>query len=171
VLREAWVTVALTKAEVFQASMVGVCRHVASMFKKRNLLKYPQFTEGWVKEIEGACSEAAVAKHFDLWWRMSVNEFFGGDIGGKLQVRWVPEQERQSLILRPKDRNDDLFVLVTGAAPNMEPLGWILGADGRKIGKPFTHGGGPPAIGILAPDLRPFSTLTRGMVTVKSTNS
>jgi hypothetical protein len=71
----------------------------------------------------------AAAKALGLYWDGSVGNFSGPDLPQGYQIRTA--QPGGSLILRPKDRDTDLFLLVTGRAPVYQVVGWIPGIEGK----------------------------------------
>lgn len=123
--------VSLELNEVLMAATVGVMRRLASI--KRNL----KGTAGqpddnrWQIDVEGACGEMAVAKALGIHWNGSINTFKrGGDVGD-LQVR-ASQKHNNCLIVRSGDRDEDVFIFVTGLAPEYLVHGWIVGKDAKQ---------------------------------------
>lgn len=125
----------LSKSEFWNAISVGVMRQCSSLkkgLKHAHGANEKDDLNGWSMHIEGACGEAAVAKALNVYWAGTVDTFkFGADIGEKIQVR-TRSKDYYDLIVRSDDKDDDIFVLVTGRAPTFNVVGWILGRDAKK---------------------------------------
>ena len=80
-------------------------------------------------DILGCRGELALAKALGEEWDESVNTFKNPDVGD-VQVR-ATELDRGSLIIRPNDPDDHMYVLVTGVAPNFIVRGYIYGKDAK----------------------------------------
>lgn len=129
------VVIELTKAEVLHGALVGVMRRVDSLFSGRAQTVPGIDTKGlgWVRDIEAALAELAVAKALNRFWDASQWRFRDdatGDVG-PLQVRSTTEQDGH-LVIRPHDKDEARFVFVVGAAPRYEILGSILGRDAKR---------------------------------------
>lgn len=121
--------VRLEKYEMIMAAYVGLRRHIEKFDSKlKNNHGNPRF--GWHTNVEGACAELAVAKHFGVYWDGSVNTYKAPDVCG-WQVRHT-ELDDGSLIVRDDDANDQAFVLVTGQAPEYELRGWLYGREAKR---------------------------------------
>ncbi|VIO80084.1 hypothetical protein [Bradyrhizobium ivorense] len=133
------VKVELSLHEVLMAAEVGLMRQIAAI--KRKLPDRNGFEgAGWNVHIEGACGELAVAKALGLYWTGSVNSFkCGGDVGA-IQVRTRSRADYE-LIIRDDDRDEDVFVLVTGRCPTYEVIGKIIGRKGKRDEWRRCHGG------------------------------
>jgi hypothetical protein len=129
--------------ELMAASQVG-CRRVVSSLKKNLQDKYGAGdANAWQIGIDGACSEMAVAKRFNVYWNASVDTFKLPDVG-PLQVRSTRRSEGK-LILHPEDSDDEVFILVTIYRDIYTLRGWILGKDGKQDGFWDDPAGGRPA--------------------------
>jgi|TARA_R100000093_G_scaffold38337_1_gene20169 hypothetical protein len=121
--------VQLTKSEMYYAALVGVRRNIASFqVESTNKVKNKDF--GWHIDIEAACGEMAVAKYFNLYWDGSVNTFKLPDVGG-FQVRHTQKQDG-CLIVRPRDSDDEAYVLVVGTSPVYWVAGWCYGYEAKQ---------------------------------------
>lgn len=110
--------------EVEQAAMVGARRRIES--RSRGFKNGSGYNDenGWQIDIEGAAAEMAFAKLAHVYWSYSVNSFRReGDVG-RIQIRHT-ERENGSLIIRPKDADTGLFVLVVGKIPSFNIVGAI----------------------------------------------
>lgn len=145
------IKVSLENYEVLNAANIGCRRQIGAIFSGREDT-FGFEGDGWGIHIEGACGEAAFAKGLNLYWSGSVNTFKqGGDVGS-LQVR-TRSREDYDLIVRSKDRDDDIFVLVTGQVPTYTIRGWIRGIDAKQSKYLKGHGGRTPAYFVLQKDL------------------
>jgi hypothetical protein len=100
----------------------------------------------------------AVAKAFGLYWPGSVGTFSDGLDVPPLQVR-TARANNGALILRDKDRDGDIFVLVTGQCPAFELRGWLTARDGKREEFRANPGGMGPAFFVPQSALRPISEL------------
>jgi hypothetical protein len=137
-------TVTLTWHELFLATLVGVKRQIEALRKGKTNSHGFDGEEGWTVHIEGAAGEMAAAKAMGMYWSAPVNTFKGGGDVGKLQIR-TRSNPNYDLIVREGDRDQDIFVLVTGRAPRFDVIGWIRGGDAKRAEWSKTHGGRPPA--------------------------
>lgn len=140
--RPAYREVTLTGYDLVWATSVGARRHIQA------LLKHSQNahglddddTEGWTKHIEGACGELAAAIVTGRHWGATVGTYDQGDDIHGCQVR-TRSHHSWDLIIRKKDRDDAVFILVTGAAPVFRVHGWIVARDGKRDEYLQNHGG------------------------------
>jgi len=131
----------LSNTEFLNAINVGVFRQFSSLKKGLKDAHGANKDNGWDMHIEGACGEAAVAKALNIYWSGTVDTFKrGGDLGSFIQVR-TRSKNYYELIVRKDDRDDDVFVLVTGKAPSFNVVGWILGKDAKNPEWIQTYGG------------------------------
>lgn len=143
------------------AGQVGIRRQMEAL--KRGLPDRHGFTGlGWDIHVEGACGELAVAKALGRYWNGSVNTFkVGGDVGA-MQVR-TRSRSHYELLIRPDDKDQDVFVLVTGTSPKFKVVGWIKGKDAKRVEWLQTHGGRPPAYFVPQKSLGNIEDLTEQM--------
>jgi len=122
--------VKLTQYEADMAAQVGLRRHIESIYKGR----YDHLNNGstgWNEDIEGAAAELAVAKLYGVYWDGSVNTFKKSDISFKVQVRSTHLREGK-LIVRDKDPDNDVYVLVTGQIPTFKVQGGMAGHQAKQ---------------------------------------
>jgi hypothetical protein len=124
------IVVMLTIGEMMEAATTGCARHIKSVFDKRKGRARAEEEKGWQINIEGAAGEIALAKWRGEYWEAHIDNFDGGDVG-KDQVR-TTKHPGGHLILREKDRGDDIFYLLTGESPRFVIRGWILGREGKR---------------------------------------
>jgi len=147
--------VELSWFETEWAGLVGMNRRIESLRDHRQAGHgLRDDDDPWTKDIEGAAGELAVAKAIDRFYSGSINTFReGGDVG-RLQVR-TARNESDRLIIRPADRDDDLFVFVIGRIPVFEVVGWIYGREGKRSRYLFNRDHNrPPAYFVPQIDLR-----------------
>jgi hypothetical protein len=84
--------------------------------------------------VISAMAEYAVSKAFNLHW--SLEEKFGHDVGGVLEVRCRRVGSGRDLGFRNCDKPQRPYVLVHANPPRFKLVGWILGRDGWAIGQP-----------------------------------
>lgn len=134
-----YVPIRLEPYEFALAANVGVRRQMAAVLTGR-MDKYGiDHKLGWNVHIEGACGEMAVARFLGLYYSGHVNTFkVGGDVG-ILQVRTRSDHE-YDLLIRPDDNENEMFMLVTGTAPEFRLQGWLWGHEARRTEWWQTHG-------------------------------
>lgn len=108
--------------------------HCGLLRKIENMRKYPSVRsvagDEWQNHIEGACAEVAVSKYLNVYWPASVNTMFSPDMG-KYEVR-CRSNHNWDLIVREKDADDLMVILVTGSAPNFIIRGWIRAGEAKQ---------------------------------------
>jgi hypothetical protein len=146
------IEVELEWAEVMQASQVGLKRQISSLSKGHEHKHGIDQDEAWKVHILGAIAELACAKGLGMYWSGHVDIFKGADLGQSVQVRHTVLDDG-CLIVREDDRDDEIFVLVTGRAPHLKIIG---GASGHKAKNPKyakAPNGRPPAYFVPQEDL------------------
>jgi len=111
--------------------------------------------EGWTPHIEGACGEMAVAKYLGIYWSGSLGDLKAKDVG-EFQVRTASNHDYR-LILHEADKDDGVFLLVTGVAPELMLRGWIVARDGKKPENWSDPKGGRPAFFVPQIALHPMT--------------
>ncbi len=99
---------------------------------------------GYALHVLGTAGELAVARALEVPWDATVNTFKAPDLGGVVQVR-ARSEHWHDLIIRTEDRDDEIFVLVTGRPPDLTVHGWIIGQDAKQVQWKRDHGGRPSA--------------------------
>jgi len=151
------VRVRLTPYEVSFAAQVGLRRQLDKLGEPD---AHGFEGDPWGVHIEGACGEMAVAKAMNVYWSGSFGTFKkGGDVA-RLEVRRRSKPEYE-LIVRTNDRNQDLFVLVFGKAPEFLIRGWMRGADAKRSNWLKAHGGRPSAYFVPHDKLKPADQLEK----------
>jgi hypothetical protein len=146
--------VILTKYEMQMAGSVGLSRGIESI-SAGNKQAHGCSGDGWGQNIEGAYGELAFAKFINRYWSGSVNTFKDGGDVGDIQVR-TRSKHHYDLIVRDGDRDNDIFVLVTGLAPSYLIRGWIKGIEAKRMDDCIkAYGGRPSAWFVPADRLKP----------------
>ena len=128
--------------EVLGGSTIGLHRQIEAMrIHPQSERRYT--ADRWGRDVESALAEVAVAKSLGIYWNMSVNTGKAPDVG-RYQVRHTERQDGK-LIIRPRDADDGIYILVTGQAPDYQIHGWIVGSAGKSVGKPWNPDGKEPA--------------------------
>jgi hypothetical protein len=150
--------IVLTLGELHMAAEIGVLRQLEAIRKKLPDRHGFDGDTGWTIHIEGAAGEIAVAKILGTYWGGTVNTFkTEGDVG-KLEVR-TRSKDYYDLIVRDNDKDDSVFILVTGKAPNFNVIGWILGKDAKNTEWKQTYGDRPGAFFVPQKELKPIDSL------------
>ena len=114
---------------------VGHAREMDSIKRKGkdNLNKKDNWLDELNPHIVGCVGELAVAKVIGVSWTGDVGTFASkSDLSGNVQVRHRTNPTWQ-LIVRDKDKDDDLFILSRGMPPSLvEVVGWIQGRDAKN---------------------------------------
>lgn len=124
--------VRLSPGECRAAAYVGINRRLDSMRNQRpEVHGAAAGGDYWTIDVEAAGAELAVAKALGVHWTgLDGPDKDVGDVAGA-QVRHSRRQDA-SLILHERDADDDRFVLVTGALPDMTVRGWCWGREGKR---------------------------------------
>ena len=109
---------------------IGVMRRIASYTKLDDKKHTDRNDDSWDRDIEGACAEAAFAKHMNVFWNGSVNTFHDPDVG-VVQIRHT-QLPSGHLIVRQDDKDCEVFVLVIGTHPHYRIVGWMRAGDGKQ---------------------------------------
>jgi len=156
--------ITLNDNELYAAGMVGVRRRVESIKRRLSGTTAPNASGKfrsevpWDSEIEGVAGEVAVAKALQLYWGFDVNTFKDPDVG-PYQVR-TTDSIKKSMIMRPKDSSEEIYILVAGRTPKFTVIGWIYGFDAKRDEYWGIRGsGGDPAWWIPVAHLHPIETL------------
>jgi hypothetical protein len=140
------------------AAQIGVLRQLEAVRKGLPDRHGFDGDTGWTIHIEGAAGEIAAAKALGLYWGGTVNTFkTEGDVGN-IEVR-TRSKPHYDLLVRDNDKNESVFVLVTGKSPKYNVVGWILGKDAKKTEWYADYGNRPPAYFVPQNCLRPIEEL------------
>ena len=127
------VPIRLTPEELEMAATVGVRCEVHSL--KRGSKDKHGFQGGfgkrWAAGCLGAIGEYCVSKATGIPWDTSPERHARGDDVGPILVR-TGQKGGRFLIIRPKDKDDKIHVLVTGDKDEYLVHGWIWGRDAKR---------------------------------------
>lgn len=132
----------LSPREMIQGAFVGLMRQVENIAKGRRDAYGISDGFGWQAHIEGALGEMAVAKTLNRFWS-GAHQIRAEDIAG-LEVR-TRSKHNYDLIVHPNDKDDSLFVLVTGLNGAYRVRGCIRGCDAKRTEWWKDPAGGRPA--------------------------
>ena len=125
----------LSNAELITCANMGVMRRISALNKDRQ----PQYgikgSSEWQADITGAIGEYVLSKALNICWSPAIGELdkHTGDVNG-YQVR-ATEHTNGHLILGDRDKNDDVFVLITGnnrVAKHWTVRGWCYGREAKQ---------------------------------------
>lgn len=152
--------ITLTQSDIDWATSVGAMRESES--KRMGLPQRHGCSDEKSKSvhIDGAMGELAAARAIGVEWQASVNTFKNGGDVGAWQVR-TRSSHYFDLIIRDNDRDDDVFILVTGTCPKYRVVGWIRAGDGKQKRWVKTHGGRPPAYFVPQSELNSLDLLQK----------
>jgi hypothetical protein len=155
--------VRLNKVEFYNAAHIGLIRQLQNINKGRKDSYGAETMDGWGIHIEGACGELVVAKVLNIFYNGNIGDLSACDVNNEernIEVR-TRSNHRYDLILHPKDKDENVFILVTGKAPLYKIRGWILAKEGKK--KKYwsdPSGKNRPAFFIPQKDLKPIKELS-----------
>lgn len=155
--------VSLKYTQVMTGAMVGLMREVKS---RQAGLKHiggsiGDLSKGWGINIEGALGEMAVAQALGLYWSGSVDTFTSEPDVGIYEVRTRSKHEYE-LLIRPKDKDDTIYIHVTGLAPDFWIRGWMYAREAKRDEWKQTYGDRHPAWFVPNEMLHPMSELPAG---------
>lgn len=150
--------ITLTSYEVGAGVRVGGLRHYQSVLRGIPDKSESGNAGGWSYDIEGALGEIAAAKALNLYWSGSVNSFGECDLGG-IQIR-TRSKAYYDLLVRPRDDENCIWVLVTGSAGTYDVVGWINGTEAKQEQWLKTPNDREPAYFIPKSALKPIETLS-----------
>jgi hypothetical protein len=149
--------VELTYQEMMMCAVVGTLRQTDNM--KNNVPHWGVLASSEIfafdNHIIAAMAEYAVSKTFNLHW--SLEERFGHDVGGLIEVRYRRKESGPDLGIRNNDKPGRPYLLVHGEPPVFYLVGWILGRDGWAVGEP--NRSNPNLHFVAASALRPVPEL------------
>lgn len=128
------IKVHLTAPELRSAATVAIERRIDSIKRGLDVKKHATKTSwnDWNHDINGAAAEMAVAKMLNVHWNHGVGTFKSPDVGD-LQVRSTTYADG-NLIVRPNDADESLYILVVCDTPVYNVIGFIGGADAKRVG-------------------------------------
>ncbi len=152
--------VELSNGEVLSAAQVGIMRHYASLKSGKPDAFGKAAEGGWTEHVEGALGELAVSKYLGIHWPATINTYRSQPDTGPYEVR-TRSRHDYDLIIRESDRDDAIYILVTGICPIYCVRGWMVASEGKQPEFLQSYGHRPPAYFLPAARLYPMATLSR----------
>ena len=122
--------VSLSWGEIRIAALVGIDRYLRAIARARTP-NLRTTVNNWEAHIVGALGECAVATALDLHWNAGSPDLdHDGDLA-RLQIR-ATTRSSGGLIVRPRDDDLSVFVLVIEDPPRFYLPGWITGAEAKS---------------------------------------
>jgi hypothetical protein len=151
------VSIRLSGVEMMMAVIVESCRRINNLQEGRKPRYGCKDATEWDSGLVGAFGELALAKHLNLHWNGNVGDFDAADVG-HYQVRSTVS-EHNKLIVHPEDKDEDVFVLCTGKAPDLCLRGWHYGMACKNKEWWWDGGVGRPAFFVPPKELEKMSLL------------
>lgn len=131
--RPSTIDVELTPAEGRILTWVGRQRFENARALERNFGLNPGKVGGGADyDIRGAHGEYAMSVGVNLFWRPTIGSIADKDVGGILQARCIANP-KYDLRIKPKDLDDDPFVLVLQLSPlKYRLLGWMFAGEVKR---------------------------------------
>jgi hypothetical protein len=119
----------LTEGEMFMAGHAALARRISNAINARK----PAYgaSDEWHMDFIGCMGEVATARHLNLFWSGTVDEFKRKDVGDLVEVRAITDASH-SLLLHPKDGDAVPFVLALVQLPRVVLLGWAFAVAGKE---------------------------------------
>lgn len=156
----------LEKYEIELGTFVGNKRYEEAILQNKKdsygFKKSPE--ESRQIHIDGAIGEVAFAKAMNWFYSGSVNTYKNGGDVGAIQVR-TRSKHSYDLIVRNNDRDNDIFVLVTGCiSDNYIIHGWIIAKDAKNQKFSKSYGNRPSAYFVTKEYLRSIKSLYKNVI-------
>lgn len=123
------IPIEISQTEYKWASYAGIIRNEEAIANSRRHA-YGLKSLDHNEHIIGAVGEFIASLAIGVPWR-GPGQFRGDDLVGGYQVR-SSDKLNGCLILRPKDPDNSIFILVVGGPLKYYVPGWILGRDGKQ---------------------------------------
>ena len=122
--------VTLTETEMKNAAWYGIQRNIENINKGRESAHGHGGQNDWQLHIEGVAGELAVSKALGIPWK-GKGAIGEPDLSNGDEVRQAGSHNLK-LIIRPGDKEDARYWLVTGRYGHYIVHGWIWGSDGKE---------------------------------------
>ena len=156
------IEVTLTPKERKKALEIAHARQTQNLAKGRKDRYGAKKTNGLSLHETGAMGEAALAKFCNIKWDGSLGNLKAKDVGN-LQVRTRTKDEykgeKSALILQPRDKDDDIFVMAIYEDDKAYLAGWIRAGDGKIPDNWKDYAWNRPAYFVPRDQLNPMETL------------
>jgi len=123
----------LNPAEITLASHVGTLRQIQNVRAGRQHAHglSNEEAQDWQIHCEGCLSEFAVAKFLEAHWCGNVGNLEAPDVDQNIEVR-TTKTFYTPLIVRPRDKDERLFVSLVGSNGTYTMRGWIYCHDAKQ---------------------------------------
>lgn len=117
--------VTLTAGEMYMAAHMGAMRRISNILERRRKLNHGLEADDWNLDLKGCMAEVAVARHLNMFWSGTLDDFNAMDVGGCVEVRSIWKRRSDCMLLHDTDRHKEApVVLVWVDPPNFTLLGW-----------------------------------------------
>lgn len=123
----------LTTSDLYFAAQAGIMRRISAIRANRPEPYGALAEDLWGNDIESCAAEMLVARAFGVNWIPYANnpQSITADVGDNIQVRST-RRDNGCLLLHKEDKDDHIYVLVTGSGIQKRIRGCILGSDGKR---------------------------------------
>jgi len=154
------VEITLSMWEIMQAAFVGAMRQVSALSLNRKSRYGEEGENDWQIHIEGALGEFAVAKYLGIFWNGTLGSIHLPDVV-TYQVR-TRSKHHYDLLVHDEDKDNDIFILVTGKNGNYVIRGWMVAKQAKNRDKYWKNvGNDRPAYFVPQSDINPIETLPK----------
>ena len=123
--------VAPTDGEIVLATALGIHRNAINIARGRTPGAGQPRERLWSDHILGALGELVVARVLNVYPNLIIERpCHSGDVG-EFEVRTTSRRDGH-LIIRPRDHDDRIYILVAGVPPILTIAGWITGEDAKR---------------------------------------
>lgn len=157
--------ITLTTGQVVAATAVGVARWAHATSRGWQGTANQPASRHWLDALTGALAEQAVGQILDRAWdcRLGIDRTRPDVADYEVRAVWEWDAERRgrgpSLILRPTDPPDRIYILADVHLPRVHIWGWIRAWVGQMDRWVSEVRGRPPAWFVPAESLRPIEEL------------
>ncbi len=126
------VSVTLNELEAEVATVVGTRRTTSSRARGLRRQFATNESEGLKLDQDAAGAELAGSRITKCRWNMTCGDDLNEpDLWPNVEVRHTT-RENGGLIIRPRDKDGRIFLLVVGTMPNYRVVGWIRSEDAKQ---------------------------------------
>lgn len=117
-------------SELILAANAGMMRRVFALRNGKPGVYGAKDEGAWDNDINGAIAELACAKWANVYWSGTVGLTTSRDVGGWQVRSKVVEGHR--LVVRPTDKDDEVFISALVQVPNVVLCGWLYGHEAKS---------------------------------------
>jgi hypothetical protein len=130
-LRPGEIGVTLSWPEVLIAAHGGIMRNVNALKQSLERRDGQSAEATWSNHIEGAAGELAVAKYLNAYWEPTIGRYNADDVG-PYQVRTNATRRNDTMVIRPRDKEDRIWISVLSFLPEFVICGWLPGNEMKR---------------------------------------